>query len=126
MSRLEKFNVLDKYFSGNCDFDINEYIDNAWQIESDDRVYNVKLRFSAKIADEAAGIKWHKTQFTTKNSDGSIIMEFLVNSLDEIACWILSYGNNVKVISPKVLRKKIINTANNIADLYAAEKLQLG
>ena len=119
MDQIVEFELLGKKYIEQNTLDINEYIGNAWQIESDNCLYNIKLKFSADIAKDVVSIQWHKTQIVTKQSDGSIVMEFRLHGLEEIIYWILGYGDKVKVLSPEVLRKKIVNKVSGIANLYA-------
>jgi len=81
------------------------------------RIYNVKLRFLPKVAENVAEVRWHNTQKVTHNGDGSVIVEFRVDGLGEITWWILGYGDQVQVLHPKRLRQKIIETAKNVAKL---------
>ncbi len=53
------------------------------------------------------------------NGDGSAIIEFRVDGLNEITWWILGYGDRVKVLAPLALRQKIARMAQRIVDLNA-------
>ena len=119
LTSIKELELIEEVYEDKKTVDINKYIGNAWQIESDGRLYKIKLRLSSEIAREAESIKWHKTQSVVKQDDGSVILEFRVNGLEEIASWILSHGENVTVLSPKVLREKIISKADNIMELYS-------
>ncbi len=121
LNHINNFNISGKCFINNGNFDINEYIDNAWHTKSDYGLYNVKLRFSAQVAQEVAAIQWYKTQQITNHGDGSITVEFVAYSLNEITRWVLSYGDNVQVVSPEVLRKNVAKIANNITNFYATK-----
>jgi proteasome accessory factor B len=81
------------------------------------KIYNVKLKFTPKVATNVTEVYWHSTQKVTHNSDGSAIMEFRVDGINEIFWWILGYGDQVQVLSPKVLREKIIKAATNIVEM---------
>ena len=81
------------------------------------RIYNIKLRFLPKVANNVAEVQWHSTQKVTYNSDGSAIMEFRVDGLGEISWWILGYGDQVQVLAPKALRKRIVEMAKNMVKL---------
>ena len=72
------------------------------------RIYEVKLEFQPEIARSVAEVEWHKTQVVTFAPDGSAIVEFRVDGLNEIIPWVLSYGDKVKVIGPDVLRQEIV------------------
>ena len=77
------------------------------------KVYNVKLKFSPEVARSVTEVQWHCTQKVAFDDDGSTIIKFRVDSLNEIIWWVLSYGNKVQILAPKVLRKKIIKIARN-------------
>ena len=69
-------------------------------MRSEAKLYNVKLKFLPGIAYDVAQVQWHSTQTITFENDGSAIVEFRVDGLDEITWWILSYGDQVKVLRP--------------------------
>jgi proteasome accessory factor B len=69
------------------------------------------------VAENVSEVQWHSTQKITRNNDGSATLEFRVDGLGEITWWILGYGNQVQVLTPKALREKIINIAKNIIAL---------
>ena len=78
------------------------------------RLYNVRLRFLPKVARSVADVQWHSTQTVTLQDDGSIIMEFRVDGLNEITWWVLSYGDQVQVLAPAALRQRITEIAQNM------------
>lgn len=54
----------------------------------------------------------------TEEPDGSMINETVVNSLNEIASWIVSRGEGVLVLKPESLKKLIIKTAEDVIKNY--------
>ncbi|MBA7682263.1 hypothetical protein ES703_90612 [subsurface metagenome] len=78
------------------------------------RLYDIKLRFLAEVAHDVADVQWHSTQRVTFENDGSAIVEFRVDGLNEITWWILSYGSRVQVLAPRILRQKIIEIAQKM------------
>ncbi len=78
------------------------------------RLYHVKLKFLPEVACSVSEVQWHSTQTVTFEDDGSAIVEFRVDGLNEITWWILSYGDQVQVLAPKILRQKIIEIAQNM------------
>jgi len=117
LNRIREMKTLDQRFADEEDFDLSEYLGRAWSMMPEGRIYNVKLRFLPKVAQNVAEVQWHSTQKTTFNNDGSATMEFRVDGLGEIAWWILGYGDQVQVLRPAKLRQKIIETAKNMAAL---------
>jgi len=98
-------------------FDVYEYFGRAWSMIPEGRIYNIKLRFLPKVANNVAEVQWHSTQKVVRNSDGSATVEFCVDGLGEITWWILGYGDQVQVLAPKELRKKVLEVAKNMVEL---------
>ncbi len=112
-NRVRELNVLGKCFSEDGAFDVYEYLGRAWSMTPGGNLYNIKLRFLPEVAHDVAEVQWHNTQTVTFESDGSAIVEFRVDGLNEIMWWILSYGDQVQVLAPKILRQRIIEIARN-------------
>jgi len=112
--RIKEVKVLNKCFVENRDFDVNEYLGKAWSAAPEGRLYHIMLRVSPEAAHDVAGVQWHSTQKAVYKADGSAIVEFRVDGLNEIMWWILSFGNKVHVIEPKILREKIAELVQNM------------
>ena len=119
-NRIRELKTLDKCFVDGERFDLYEYLGRAWSMIPEGRIYNIKLRFLPKVADNVTEVQWHSTQKVTRNSDGSATIEFRVDGLGEIIWWILGYGDQVQVLAPKVLRNRVIEMAKNMVRLNEA------
>jgi proteasome accessory factor B len=117
LNRIKELKILDKCFLGGEDFDLYDYLGKAWSMIPEGRIYNIKLRFLPKVAENVTEVQWHITQKVTRNSDGSATVEFRVNGLGEITWWILGYGDQVQVLAPKALRNKVLQAAKNMIKL---------
>jgi proteasome accessory factor B len=113
LNRIKEITISDKCFVQDEKFDTYEYLGRAWAMMPEGKLYNVKLRFLPEVAHNVAEVQWHSTQTVTFQDDGSAIVEFRVDGLSEITWWVLSYGDNVQVLAPKVLRQKIVKIAQN-------------
>lgn len=113
LNRIKEINILDKRFIEDKKFNVSEHLDRAWSMIPEGRLYNIKLRFMPKVAHSVAEVRWHNTQRVIFEDDGSAIIEFYVDGLSEITWWILSYGDQVQVLAPKVLQRRIIEIAQN-------------
>ncbi len=120
LNRIRELKVLDKGFVGGERFSLDDYFGNAWSMIPEGRTYNIKLRFLPKVAENVAEVQWHATQKVCRNSDGSIVMEFRIDGLGEIFWWILGYGDQVQVLSPKTLRNRVVQAAKGIIKLNGA------
>jgi len=117
LNRIKELEITDKCFLGGEKFDVAEFFGRAWSMIPEGQLYNVKLRFLPKVANNVTEVQWHSTQKVTRNSDGSATVEFRVDGLGEITWWILGYGDQVQVLAPKVLREKIVEVAKSMIKL---------
>ena len=111
-----------KRFVPDKDFDLVEYIGKAWGMIREGRIYDVKLRFLPKVATNVDEVRWHSTQKTTRNDDGSIIVEFRVDGLGEIMWWVLRYGDQVEILAPRALRSMVVKKLKEAIRLNADKK----
>lgn len=114
LNRIKELKTLDECFIRPEKFDVNEYLGRAWSMKREGRLYNVKLKFLPKVAHDVAEVQWHNTQKVTFEENGSAIIEFRVDGLNEITWWILSYGDRVQVLAPRILRQRIIEIAQKV------------
>lgn len=91
---------------------------HSWKSWLGDEKHNVKLWLSPFWAERVKPRMLVADQKITKNPDGSIIFECTVNSLGEIAAWIVSRGEGIKVIEPEELREKVIELAEGTLKNY--------
>jgi len=117
LSRIKELEMTDKCFLGGDKFDLADYLGRAWSMIPEGQIYNVKLRFLPKVAENVAEVQWHSTQKVTRNPDGSAIVEFRVDGLGEITWWTLGYGDQVQVLAPKILRTRVSEIARNMLRL---------
>lgn len=119
LNRIKSLAVLEKCFLCDNRFDVQEYLGRAWSMIPEGRIYNVKLRFLPKVARNVAEVQWHRTQQVSFKEDGSVVVEFRVDGLGEIRWWILGYGDQVEVLRPASLRKRIARVAKGMLELNA-------
>jgi len=117
LNRIKELKITEKCFVGGESFNVADFLGRAWSMIPEGRIYDIKLRFLPKVANNVTEVQWHSTQKVARNSNGSAIMEFRVDGLGEIIWWILGYGDQVQVLAPKVLRNKVLETAKNIIKL---------
>ena len=121
LARVRKLTVTDKTFTQPHDVDLDEYFGDAWCMIPEGRTYGVHLRFARKVAGNVAEVRWHRNQQTQFNDDGTLDFRVKVDGLGEISWWILGYGDQVEVVSPPALRKKIAGVARAVLGMYDGE-----
>ncbi len=117
LNRIRELTTTEKCFVDSENFDVYDYLGKAWSMIPQGRIYNIKLCFLPKVANNVAEVQWHSTQKVVRNSDGSATVEFRVDGIGEITWWILGYGDQVKVLAPEALRKKVLEVAKNMVKL---------
>ena len=48
------------------------------------------------------------------NDDGTLTVNFRVDGLGEVSWWILGYGDQVRILAPRALRKRVVDIAKNM------------
>ena len=80
--------------------------------------FPIKIHFSQNWAEVIKSKTYLLNQKITDLEDGSIIFEGNVNSIDEAATWILSFGKGAKVLEPAELKSKVIQLAKEALSNY--------
>jgi proteasome accessory factor B len=119
LARIGSLHNLKERFKPARDFDLDEYLGNAWHlIPATGRDSHVVVRFKPLVAGNVAEVIWHRTQRTKFLSDGSLEFRATVSGLNEISWWILGYGDQAEVLQPTRLRRLVAHRAQNMAAMY--------
>ncbi len=80
--------------------------------------HQVKIHLSKFWAGLIKPRQLMETEVITENEDGSIVFEATVNSLQEVAGWVVSRGQGVKVLEPVELRDEVRRVAQEMVQMY--------
>jgi predicted DNA-binding transcriptional regulator YafY len=119
--RIESLELTRERFSIPKNFNWERYIGNAWGMAPESVNTKVVIKFKPPVAPNVAQVKWHKTQQTHFNADGSLIFRVTVSGLDEISWWILRYGEHAEVVTPAKLRRLVVTRLLSMTELYASD-----
>ena len=97
------------------DFNLQKYVNRSFGIYQNE-IINVELLFTSDVAEDVLNYNFHPTQKVKQNADGSITVKFKASGELEIFWHIFKWGNCVKIISPKTLKKGYIEYLKNILD----------
>jgi predicted DNA-binding transcriptional regulator YafY len=78
----------------------------------------VRLSLNATWAERVKPQQMMESQVITEGKDGSIVLETTVNSLDEVASWVVSRGAGVTVLEPPALKEKVLALARGALANY--------
>jgi predicted DNA-binding transcriptional regulator YafY len=90
----------------------------AWDVIADEEPVKVVIRFSPAVAKRADETRWHPTQETEPQPDGSLIWRGTVAGSREIRIWIMGWGADAEVLEPASLRDDIAAEFARAAALY--------
>jgi proteasome accessory factor B len=78
----------------------------------------VRIRFSALVADAVRGRIWHPSQRFDDRDDGGIELTFVAGGKLEIVSWVLSYGEHAEIIAPVELRQMVTKAVSGLTAIY--------
>jgi len=90
----------------------------AWDIIADQEPTEVVLRFTPAVATRVGETRWHPSQVTETETDGSLRWRATIAGTIEIRLWILSWGDDVVVEMPASLRDDVAATHRRAASRY--------
>lgn len=122
LARIESLEVLDESFSRPRGFSVERYLGNAWELINEPGPdQQVCIRFSELVARNVAEVAWHKTQRLEPREDGSLDFHATVSGLNEIAWWILGYGDQAEVLKPAKLRRLVAQRIASMSRIYGLD-----
>jgi predicted DNA-binding transcriptional regulator YafY len=57
--------------------------------------------------------RWHLTQTATTSADGSVVLTFEIDGLEEISHWLLGWTGQFQVLQPEELRRTVAERLEN-------------
>ena len=119
VGRILQIDLLDERYEIPPRFSLKRYLRNAWHLIPEpgpDR--DVHIRFRPMVARNVAEVRWHATQQLEFREDGSLDFRATVSGLNEIAWWVLGYGDQAMVLDPPELREIVVGRAQRMLAQY--------
>ena len=121
LGRVRKLTVTRSTFRSPADADAETHFGDAWCMIPEGKLYDVHLHFEPKVAGNVAEVHWHRSQRVEWNDDGSMEFHVRVDGLGEITWWVLGYGDQVEVVGPAPLRRRVAAVAKAVAQRHGRE-----
>ncbi|HLA28984.1 MAG TPA: WYL domain-containing protein [Syntrophales bacterium] len=115
--RLKKVEMTELCFEYPTDYDFNEVFDRSFGLVKEDS-FEVEMEFQGWAADYVAERTWSPDQKISKVDDNKIRITFSASSEVELIAWILSFGEEAKVIQPEWMVEEIMKKIRRTAALY--------
>ena len=104
LHRFQNLKLTNKKFDSNG-FNLREFAKKSFGVFQG-KIYNVKLNFDATAAEDASNYNFHPTQKGKWEKDGSYTVTFKASGDKHIIWNLFKWGDTVKIIAPKELKKK--------------------
>lgn len=102
--------VLTETFIPDPEYDSKVKIDPYFGIwNNDSPAQKIELLFDKSVNTYILERTWHKNQKCKQNKDGSVLLSFESNQIQETLHWALSFGSAVKVLDPPELKEAYKN-----------------
>lgn len=112
MHRITDVELTEETFDKG-DFDIKKYANRSFGVYQNETI-KVELLFNKNVAEDVLNYSFHPTQKIKQNDDESVTVKFKASGELEILWHLFRWGDNVKIISPKSLRKEYIEYLENV------------
>lgn len=117
IERIASATMLDEGYTIPADFDPYERLASAWGVMDETEV-EVRLRFTAAAAQRVRESMWHHSQRIIELGDGGCELSMRVGGVREIRWWVLSWGGDVAVLEPAMLREDVADHARRMVRTY--------
>lgn len=118
LNKIIEARAIDKTYLMPDNIKIPDLFKNSWKSWIGEDEYIVKLKFSKKWAGRLMPKNLMDHEIYLEQADGSVLYETKVNSLEEMASWIVSRGGGVTVLQPPELKEKVMKLAREVLSNY--------
>ena len=120
LDRIKNIDIKKKRFSVSKDFDLKNYFNNCFGIITPDWGNPEKITFNLKSfqSNYIKSYPLHETQRIVKEIKEETTFEINVFVTEDLIMELLSYGQELEIVSPKSLVKQIVSINKNILKKY--------
>ena len=122
VDRIERLELRAERFEIDPSFDREAHFEGAFQHEVGGEPLQMVIWFDARTAPYIRERRWHRSQKIEEQTDGSLILRFVVRGLAEVKRWILFYGAGARALEPPELVEMIKEDLRGMQGLYITEE----
>ncbi len=115
-ARIQEAAPTGKTFARPQKFSLEKRLRDSFGVESGQGSHEVVIHFNELVSDYIREKKWHESQELRELDDGGLELRLKLSSLSEIERWVLGWGGNARVVSPKELAENIAAAARKILE----------
>jgi proteasome accessory factor B len=118
LPRISRATALAARFVRPADFSPEKFFASALGVLGGAGDFQVRIRFSAAVADRVREREWHESQEWHDLPDGGLELTLQLGALAEIEAWVLSWGADAEVLQPPEFRARLRATAARLSKVY--------
>ena len=115
--RMKKIEITDRGFEQPQNYDFDRIFNLNFGVIKE-KAFEVEVEFTGWAALYVAERIWSPDQKITKIGKNKIRLTFTASSEAEVISWVLSFGEEAKVLQPEWVVEKILNKVRSTAVLY--------
>ncbi|MEF3274679.1 MAG: CRISPR-associated endonuclease Cas3'', partial [Chloroflexus sp.] len=119
IERIRQAEITSEPYRIPDEFDPRAYLSSAWGIWTTEwNPIEVVLRFTPRVARRVQESRWHPSEQTELQADGSLIWQAQIAEPKEMLPWIRGWGADCEVVRPEWLRNKLVKEIQTMAQMY--------
>ncbi|MCE5327919.1 MAG: WYL domain-containing protein [Planctomycetaceae bacterium] len=107
VSRFKGVRATSKTFEKPTSFSLAKHTHGAFGIFGPGKLQKIKARFTGWAATNVREQRWHPSQKITQDHGKVVVALFELSNTVEFVRWMLGFGKNALVLSPKVLAREV-------------------
>jgi proteasome accessory factor B len=119
LARMRNAVGTGRTFTKSKKFSLKDHLKDSLGVFSGKGKHNIRIRFDKFAAQLVRERVWHPSQQIQELTGGEIELRLTLSSLHEIEPWVLSWGGHARVLGPKELIKKLLETAKHQMEQYS-------
>lgn len=116
--RLKRVEITDQHYIYPADYSFDEVFDRNFGIIKDS-AFEVVVKFTGWAAHYVTERIWSPNQKIKKLRENKILLTFTATSEPEVISWILSFGDEARIIEPEWLVAVVAKKSRNIDNMYS-------
>ncbi len=119
LDRIAGLEVLDIAAAPPPGFDLQDFAHRSFGIYQGEGPEDVVLRIAADRAADALRWRFHPSQVTEPQADGSVLVRFTASGMLELAWHLFTWGASVRVLAPESLKRLMIEELDKARAAHA-------
>lgn len=119
--KILKSELLEESFKKPSRFKLDRYLAQSWDPIRDSRKKTkIKIRFQSCVADRVSLKCWDRSQELKKLRGGAVELHAQVENLEPVSNWVLGFGDQAEVISPRSFRNLVSEKVASLMQIYTS------